>query len=145
RAKDWRLVDEIVKPQQFAEHVKKRALQLAEQSDRPLNAKGIALPPLKRTADAAGLHYEYVDVQWNREARTATLTVRAPENVPNDTVEKVVAAGASWWPLQMVRELDDAILTLRASELDLGLWILKTSGNAGAVLAIDEFLLNHQD
>ena len=145
RAKDWRLVDEIVKPQQFAEHVKKRALQLAEQSDRPLNAKGIALPPLKRTADAAGVHYEYVDVLWNREARTATLTVRAPESVPNDTVEKVAAAGASWWPLQMVRELDDAILTLRASELDLGLWILKTSGNAGAVLAIDEFLLNHQD
>jgi benzoyl-CoA-dihydrodiol lyase len=145
RAKDWRLVDEIVKPQQFAERVKKRALQLAEQSDRPLNAKGIALPPLKRTADAAGVHYEYVDVLWNREARTATLTVRAPASVPNDTVEKVVAAGASWWPLQMVRELDDAILTLRASELDLGLWILKTSGNADAVLAIDEFLLSHQD
>jgi benzoyl-CoA-dihydrodiol lyase len=145
RAKDWRLVDEIVKPQQFAEHVKKRALQLAEQSDRPLNAKGIALPPLKRTADAAGLHYEYVDVLWNREARTSTLTVRAPESVPYDTVEKVAAAGASWWPLQMARELDDAILTLRASELDLGLWIVKTAGNADAVLAIDEFLLNHRD
>jgi len=145
RAKDWRLVDEIVKPQQFAEHVKKRALQLAEQSDRPLNAKGIALPPLKRMADAAGVHYEFVDVLWNREARTATLTVRASESLPNDTVEKVAAAGASWWPLQMARELDDAILTLRASELDLGLWILKTSGNAGAVLAIDEFILNHQD
>jgi benzoyl-CoA-dihydrodiol lyase len=145
RAKDWRLVDEIVKPQQFAEHVKKRALQLAEQSDRPLHAKGIALPPLKRMADAAGVHYEFVDVLWNREARTATLTVRAPESLPNDTVEKVAAAGASWWPLQMARELDDAILTLRANELDLGLWILKTSGNAGAVLAIDEFILNHQD
>jgi benzoyl-CoA-dihydrodiol lyase len=145
RAKDWRLVDEIVKPQQFAEHVKKRALQLAEQSDRPLNAKGIALPPLKRTADAAGVHYEYVDVLWNREARTATVTIRVPESVTETTVEKVVAAGASWWPLQMARELDDAILTLRASELDLGLWILKTSGNADAVLAIDEFLLNHRD
>jgi benzoyl-CoA-dihydrodiol lyase len=145
RAKDWRLVDEIVKPQQFAEHVKQRALKLAEQSNRPLNAKGVALTPLKRTADAAGVHYEYVDVQWNREARTATLTVRAPESASNDTVDKVVTAGASWWPLQMARELDDAILTLRASELDLGLWILKTSGNAGVVLAIDEFILNHQD
>jgi benzoyl-CoA-dihydrodiol lyase len=145
RAKDWRLVDEIVKPQQFAEQVKKRALQLAEQSDRPLNAKGIALTPLRRTVDAAGLHYEYVDVQCNREARTATLTVRAPESVTHDTVEKVLAAGASWWPLQMARELDDAILTLRASELDLGLWILKTSGNAEAILAFDEFILSHQD
>jgi len=38
-----------------------------------------------------------------------------------------------------------AILTLRASELDLGLWIIKTAGNPDAVLAIDEFILNHQD
>ena len=145
RAKDWRLVDEIVKPQQFAEHVRQRALKLAEQSNRPLNGKGIALTPLKRTADAAGLHYQYVDVQCNREARTATLTVRGPESVTEDTVDKALAAGASWWPLQMARELDDAILSLRASELDLGLWIVKTSGNADAVIATDEFILNHQD
>jgi benzoyl-CoA-dihydrodiol lyase len=145
RAKDWRLVDEIIKPQQFAEHVKQRALNLAEQSNRPLNAKGVALTPLKRTVDAAGLHYEHVDVQYNREARTATLTVRAPQSFAEDTLEKVLAAGATWWPLQMARELDDAILTLRATELDLGLWIVKTSGNADAILAIDEFILNHQD
>jgi benzoyl-CoA-dihydrodiol lyase len=145
RAKDWRLVDEVVKPQQFAEHVKQRALKLAAQSHRPLNAKGVALTPLNRTVDAAGLHYQYVDVQCNREARTATLTVRSPESVTEHTVEKALAAGASWWPLQMARELDDAILTLRASELDLGLWIVKTSGNADAILAIDEFILNHQD
>src|SRR6201991_5081369 len=35
RAKDWRLVDEIIKPQQFAEQIKQRAAKLAEQSDRP--------------------------------------------------------------------------------------------------------------
>jgi benzoyl-CoA-dihydrodiol lyase len=144
RAKDWRLVDDAIKPQQFAEHVKQRALKLAEQSDRPLNAKGVALPPLKRSADEGGLHYAYVDVQWNREARTVTITVRAPESVTEDNLEKVIAAGASWWPLQMARELDDAILTLRASELDLGLWIIKTAGNPDAVLAMDEFILNHQ-
>jgi benzoyl-CoA-dihydrodiol lyase len=145
RAKDWRLVDEIVKPQQFTDHVKQRALELAEKGNRPLGARGVTLTPLKRTVDAAGLHYEYVDVQCNREARTATLTVRAPLSVAEDTLEKVLAAGATWWPLQMARELDDAILTLRASELDLGLWILKTSGNADAILAIDDFILNHQD
>jgi benzoyl-CoA-dihydrodiol lyase len=145
RAKDWRLVDEIVKPQQFAEHVRQRALKLAEQSNRPLNGKGIALTPLKRTVDAAGLHYQYLDVQRHREARTATLTVRGPESVTEDTVDKALAAGASWWPLQMARELDDAILSLRASELELGLWIVKTSGNADAVIATDEFILNHQD
>jgi benzoyl-CoA-dihydrodiol lyase len=137
RAKDWRLVDDVVKPQQFAEHIKMRALKLAGESDRPAGAKGVALTPLKRTADETGLHYEYVDVQCNRDARTATITVRAPE--------KAVAAGANWWPLQMAREFDDAILNLRASELNLGLWIFKTAGNPDAVLAIDDFILQHQE
>ncbi|HMD06925.1 MAG TPA: 2,3-epoxybenzoyl-CoA dihydrolase [Candidatus Acidoferrum sp.] len=145
RAKDWRLVDEVVKPQQFSEHVKQRALKLAEQSDRPTDAKGVALTPVKRTVDEAGLHYEYIDAHLNRDARTVTLTVRAPESVLEYTVENAVAAGASWWPLQMARQLDDAILTLRTTELDLGLWILKATGNSDAVLAADEFLLNHQE
>jgi benzoyl-CoA-dihydrodiol lyase len=145
RAKEWRLVDDTIKPQQFAEHIKQRALKLTELSDRPANAKGVSLTPLERSIDDAGLHYEYVDVQFNRQARTATLTVRAPESITEDTIEKLLAAGVNWWPLQMARELDDAILTLRACELDLGLWIVKTTGNPDAVLAIDEFLLNHQN
>jgi len=144
RAKDWRLVDEIVKPQQFAEQAKQRALKLAEQSDRPANAKGVQLTPLERTADEAGLHYRYVDVQMNREARTATITVRAPESMCEDSLEKALAAGANWWPLQVARELDDAILTLRVEQLDLGLWIVKTAGNPETVLATDKFVLQHQ-
>jgi benzoyl-CoA-dihydrodiol lyase len=144
RAKEWRLVDDVVKPQQFAEHIRQRALQLAERSDRPSGATGVALTPLQRHADETGLHYEYVDVQWNREARTATFTVRAPESLTQDSIEKVLAAGARWWPLQMARELDDAILSLRVNEPDLGLWIIKTAGNPDAVLAIDSFILDHQ-
>jgi benzoyl-CoA-dihydrodiol lyase len=145
RAKDWRLVDEVVKPQQFAEHVKQRALKLAEQSDRPVDAKGVALTPVKRTIDEAGLHYEFVDAQVNREGRSVTLTVRGPETVPAYTVESAIAAGANWWPLQMARELDDAILTLRSAELDLGLWIVNATGNPDAVVAADTFILDHQD
>jgi hypothetical protein len=40
----------------------------------------------------------------------------------------------------MARELDDAILLLRANELELGTWILKTAGDAGAALAMDATL-----
>ena len=145
RAKDWGLVDEVVKPQQFAEHVKQRARELADRSDRPLNAKGVALTPLKRTVDGAGMHYECVDVKWNREARTAIITITAPDSVTTDTVEKALAAGADWWPLKMARELEDAILNLRSNELDLGLWIFKTTGNPETVLAMDDFVLNHQE
>ena len=144
RAKDWRLVDEVVKPQQFAEQVKQRALKLAQMSDRPANAKGVALTKLQRRVDEAGLHYKYVDAAVNREARTVTLTVRAPGSSEADTVEKAHATGASWWPLQMARELDDAILRLRTGELDLGLWILKTAGSAENVLAVDRFILQNQ-
>ena len=138
RAKEWRLVDEAVKPQQFAEHITQRALKLAEQSNRPANTKGVNLSRLNKTSDEAGLHYGFVDVQCDRVARTATITVRTPESVSENSLEKAIAAGANWWPLQMARELDDAILTLRASELDLGLWIIKASGNPDAVLAIGE-------
>ena len=145
RAKDWRLVDEIVKPQQFPDYIKQRARQLAEQSDRPIDAKGVTLMPLERTADETGLHYKFVDVQYNREARTAAITVRAPEAATENTLDKALAAGATWWPLQMARELDDAILTLRSSELDLGLWLFKTAGNPDAVIATDDFLLANQN
>lgn len=145
RAKDWRLVDDIVKPQQFAEHIKQRALKLAELSDRAVGAKGVALTPLKKVIDDAGLHYEYVDVQLNRTARTATVMVRAPEQMAEQTVEKAFVAGANWWPLQMARELDDAILNLRTNELEIGLWVMKTAGNPDAVLAMDKFILSHQN
>src|SRR6266403_1088243 len=90
RAKDWLLVDEVVKPQQFADHVKQRARQLAEQSDRPVDAKGVILTSLERMVDESGLHYKFVDVQYNREARTATITVRAPEAFTEDTLEKAL-------------------------------------------------------
>ena len=121
RAKDWRLVDEIVKPQQFNDYVRNRAEQLTQLSDRPVGESGLTLAPLKRTIDDSGYHYEYVDAQLDRAARTVTLTVRTPDAVSS------FAAGAEWWPLAMSRELDDAILNLRTNELDLGLWILKTS------------------
>ena len=145
RAKDWRLVDEVVKTQQFTDHIKQRSQTLAEKSDRPVGAKGVILTPLKRTFDKAGLHYEYVDVHFDRESRTAAITVRAPETPGPDTIEKVHVAGPSWWPLQMARELDDAILSLRTNELDLGLWLIKTTGNPETLLAIDNFILDHQD
>lgn len=144
RAKDWGLVDACVKTQQFTDYVKSRAAELAARSDRPANAKGITLTPLERTIDEKGRHYRFVDVQIDRDARTATVTVSAPAAAAETTLEQVLAAGANWWPLQMARELDDAILSLRTNELDLGLWILKATGNPDAVLAYDNFLLGNR-
>ena len=145
RAKDWGLVDEVVKTQQFGEHVKKRAAELARRSDRPADAKGVTLTPLKRTVDDDGLHYETVDASVNRGGRTVTITVRAPEAVSKQSLSEILESGTEWWPLKMARELDDAILWLRTNELELGLWILKTTGNPDAVLAMDEFILRNAE
>ncbi len=145
RAKDWGLVDDTIKTQQFAEHVNQRAAKLAEQSDRPADAKGVALTPLERRIDDGGFHYKYVNAELNRDSRTVTLTIHAPEAGDATTVEAALASAAQWWPLRMVRELDDAILNLRTSEADLGLWILKTAGSADAVLKMDEFILANQN
>ncbi|MDP1732815.1 MAG: 2,3-epoxybenzoyl-CoA dihydrolase [Sulfuritalea sp.] len=144
RAKEWRLIDDYAKPQQFAEKVKQRAEQLAAQSDRPANAKGVALPPLKRTIDETGYHYETVDVAIDRKARRATLTVAAPSAAAASSLDGIVAAGAAWWPLLMARELDDAILMLRTNDLEIGTWVMKTSGDAQLVLDADAALAKHQ-
>jgi benzoyl-CoA-dihydrodiol lyase len=144
RALEWKLIDGHAKPQRFAETVRARALALAASSDRPAGARGIALPPLRRAVDDAGYRYDHVDVRFDRRARTATITVRAPDAAPAATAEAIHAAGASWWPLAMARELDDAILLLRTNELALGTWILKTAGDAAHVLAADAALSAHR-
>ncbi len=144
RAKEWRLVDDVVKPQQFAERVKRRALELAAASDRPKDAQGVSLTPLNRKIDDAGYHYEFVDVQLDKVGRHATLTVSAPGEAQPAEIAAILALGARWWPLQMARELDDAVLMLRTNQLELGTWLLKTRGSIAHVLAADAALEKHQ-
>ena len=143
RAKAWRLVDEVVKPKDFARRVQERALELAAESDRPQDAQGIVLTPLERTIDASGYHYTLVDATIDAAARHARLTVRAPSVSQPDSIETIVGAGAKWWPLQMARELDDAMLMLRTNHPEAGTWLLKTEGDAQQVLAVDAVLAQH--
>jgi benzoyl-CoA-dihydrodiol lyase len=145
RAKDWGLVDAVVKPQEFEAYVKSRALALAVLSDRPKDARGVELTPLERTIDERGIHYRYVDVALDPQRRTATLTIRAPESVGPASIEEILAAGAEWWPLQISRELDDAVLSLRTNQLEIGLWVFRTEGDPKNVLAIDSILVSNRD
>ncbi|MGE4124472.1 MAG: 2,3-epoxybenzoyl-CoA dihydrolase, partial [Pusillimonas sp.] len=145
RAKEWRLVDDVIKPNVFAEGVKKRAAELAATSNRPVGAKGVALTPVQREDSADGMSYKFVQVTIDRNQRIATLVVKAPDaDVPAD-IAAIEAQGAAWWPLQMARELDDAILQLRSNELDIGTWVLKTEGDADRVLAADATLQKFAD
>jgi benzoyl-CoA-dihydrodiol lyase len=137
RAKQWGLVDEIAAPAKFGALVAERAQKLVEASSRKTNAKGIRLNALKRKIDEAGYRYEYVDVTFDRAARTATLKVSGPRGTQPKSVEEIHALGDQWWPLAMARELDDAILLLRTNEAELGLILFKTEGDGAAVLAND--------
>ncbi len=145
RAKDWRLVDAVAKPQQFGAFVAERAAALAKASDRPKTAVGIQLRALSPAIDAQGIHYEYVDVQVQPERRRATLTVKAPTLAVAQDPTSILAAGDRWWPLQMARELDDAILLLRTNYRDLGVWVIRTEGDAARVLEADAALRAHAE
>ena len=144
KAVDWRLVDAVVKPQQFDGFVAERAAKLAEGSDRPAGAKGVQLPKVERTESADGIAYKYVNVAIDRAKRVATFTVQAPSGAQPTDIAGIEALGAAWYPLQMARELDDAIPNMRTNELDIGAWVLKTEGDAAAVLANDALMLANQ-
>jgi benzoyl-CoA-dihydrodiol lyase len=143
RAKQWKLIDEAAPPARFAQLVKERAQRLAGRSDRPADAKGVALPALERTIDDKGYHYRWIDVAFDRKARTASITVTGPQDSGPLSLDGILAMGARWWPLAMARELDDAILMLRTNELELGTLLLKTRGSLGALLDSDAAMLAH--
>ena len=145
KAVDWRLVDAVIKPAQFAAAVQERAARLGAQSDRPAGAKGVVLGRIEREETADSLRYEHVQVEIDRGRRTATFTVKAPAGAQPTDLAAIEAAGDAWYPLAMARQLDDAILTMRTNELDIGLWLLKTVGDPAAALASDATLLSHAD
>jgi len=145
RALEWKLVDTLAKPAQFAATVRGRALELAQSSPRPAGAKPVELTPLSRRVEDDLLHYPHVTVAIERARRLATFTVRGPAAPQPSDLSEIQAAGARWWPLAAARELDDAILWMRTNELDIGTWLLKTEGDATTVLACDAALAAHAD
>ena len=137
RAVDWRLVDEVVPASRLEEAVANRAREFAARSQRPRNGKGIVLAPLKRERSADAVEYSTISVEFQRGARRATVTLRGPDAPP--------PASAEFWPLTLARELDDAILDIRANEFDVATIVFKSSGDPAQVLAYDGFLHANKD
>jgi benzoyl-CoA-dihydrodiol lyase len=105
----------------------------------------VTLTPLQRTIEADALRYRHVTVQLDRAKRTAVFSVQAPAGAQPGDIAGIEAAGASWYPLQLARELEDAILSMRTNELDIGTWLIKTEGASADVLAMDATLAKHQN
>jgi benzoyl-CoA-dihydrodiol lyase len=140
RAVEWRLVDEVVPNTKLDDVVRERAREFAQRSDRPADAKGISLTPLKRKRAADRVEYSRVSVEISRAQRLATITVRGPDAAPPESVDKMVEQGSDFWPLRLARELDDAILDIRLNEFDIAAIVFKSAGDPEAVLAYDDFL-----
>ncbi len=145
RAVDWRLVDASVPTSKFDAAVAEAATKLAATSKRPGGtAKGIKLNPLARKLSKDQVEYATVHVDIDRAGRRATITVKAPTDAPPATVDAVHAQGDKFYPLQLARELDDAILHLRLNELEMGTWIFKSEGDGKKVVAYDTFMAANQ-
>ena len=143
RALDWRLVDELVPTSQFDQIVMERAHELAATSDRPREATGIELRPLTRRFEAENITYDNVEVVIERANATAYFTIRGPREAPAQDPAGIQAAGASFWPLALARELDDAILHLRLNEEEIGTWVFRTIGDATLVEKAEKALMDH--
>ncbi len=144
RAVEWRLVDSVYPTSQFKDAIQKHARTLAAASDRPASGPGIALNPLKPAVTESGITYSAVSLTFNREKRSADLTVHAPVGAQPSTPEGILEAGDQFWPLRAFRELDDALLRLRLNEPELGTIVIRTDGEIDSVLAIDRTLAAHQ-
>src|ERR1700761_3382615 len=140
RAVAWRLVDEIAPNSKLEAKIAERAREFAAASKRNGSGKGIELKPLNRTIDENSIRYGFVSVDINRDERTATISIQAPEAAPPSDIDGMIAQGASFWPLQAARELDDAILHLRINELQIAMLVFKSHGERAHVMAHDAFL-----
>ena len=145
RALEWRLVDALAPRSRFDEVVRARALERAAQSNRPADATGITLTPLSRTIEADRICYDTLTVDIDRELAAATLTIQAPAKAAPATLETMRQAGVYWWPLAMMRTLDDAILHLRLNEGDIGTWVFRSEGAHASVEAMEKVLIDQPD
>jgi benzoyl-CoA-dihydrodiol lyase len=145
RAVEWRLVDAVYPTSQFRDRVATRARALADRSDRPAAGPGITLGPLTRQISPDHWRYSSVDVAIDRSRRVASVTLAAPDAPQAEDPDAILAAGDRFWPLRAFRELDDALLRLRVNEPLIGTLVLRTTGDAALVLAVDATLLAHQD
>ncbi|MCE3550440.1 2,3-epoxybenzoyl-CoA dihydrolase [Pseudonocardia sp. RS11V-5] len=143
QAVEWKLVDETIPKRVWAETVAERAKEAAARSSRPTDAQGVALPPLEPAVTADGITYRHVKAEFDRNLGLVEITVSGPDGGVPESLERVHELGEAFWPLAMTRELDDLILRLRANELELGTWVIRTRGEVEDALAFERLIAEH--
>jgi benzoyl-CoA-dihydrodiol lyase len=144
RAVDWDLVDKLIPRSRFRDEAIEVAREAAASSDRP-SGGGIDLGEIDRTFEGDTIRYSTVDIEIDRDLRTAAITIAGPTAPPPEGAAGAEAVGVAFWPLALTRELDDALLHLRLNEPEIGTLLIRTKGDPELVLAHDSFLLDHRE
>ena len=146
RAKDWRLVDELVQNSKFDAVVQERARQFADQSDKIKVASGIKLKDLQKTDSKDGsVKYSSLIVEVDRASSKAIVTLLGPQSEAPDSMEQFQEQGSDAYLLQLARELDNAILHLRLNELNLGILVFRSQGRPQLLLEHEKLLLDNSE
>jgi len=140
RAEQWRLVDEVVPKSKFRDVVRARALAAAQRSDRPQDVQGVTLTPPAREIGSDEIRYSHLRAHIDRDKGSVSVILDGPQSVPLQELDGIVAQGAEFWPLALVRELDDLILHLRTNEPELGTLVFQSRGDIALVQAYDQCL-----
>jgi benzoyl-CoA-dihydrodiol lyase len=149
RAVEWRLADEAVPRSQLEAAIASRVEALAagdpELDDvRDPAGPGITLTQLDRLISEDRVEYANVEVELDRDLRTATITLRGPATSP-ESIDAIVAEGADGWMLRCARELDDAILNLRFNEPEIGTIVFKTQGDPSTLLGYEQIVAQSEN
>jgi benzoyl-CoA-dihydrodiol lyase len=139
RAVDWRLVDAVHAPSQWQQAIAARVAQLTAAAGERAGRRGVALEPLRKQRSADAIAYDHLRLEVDRALRTATLTLLGPETVV-PLPEDPSALGCGWYPLALMRELDDALVELRFNFEEVGLLLLRSEGDLERVLEVDRQL-----
>lgn len=143
RAKDWRLVDDVIPNSRFDDFINERSMSVCDASIQNANAKGISLTPLERViSDDGSVTYSLVCVDVDRELGQACITIKGPDKEVPSSIDELHAEGDQSWMLRLARELDDALLHLRFNELELGVILFKSVGKPSDVIANEQFILD---
>ncbi len=145
RAAEWNLVDEVIPNSKFDDTVRERAREFAEASGKQDVANGIELTPLERTITDTAVTYSTVEVTLDRDARSATVLIKGPDESAPADMAAFEKEGAASWMLRACRELEDALLHLRLNEAECGLLVFQTQGDPELVLAHEALLLGNRD
>lgn len=146
RAKDWKLVDEVIPNSKFDETVQERAREFAQQSNKKDVFEGIALGPLNRTfSDDGSITYSTVEVTLDRAANKAAILIKGPDSAAPSDMDEFQEQGDQAYLLRLARELDDAILHLRFNERNIGLWVFTSQGDPTAFASHEQCLMANAD